>query len=102
MALVGNLLNVNRDIKTPSAKVKATAARTIPNNAELQLNFGTATWDNDNIWDPASPTIITIKTSGIYIVQAGIAGWSNANITGTRLFSYLCSWIFSRRFSACS
>jgi len=59
-------------IVPPSASVAA-ANQAIANGTNTDLTFGsTATWDTNTMFSSGSPTRITIKTTGIYIISTQV------------------------------
>lgn len=68
----------------PSARVARTAAQACASGAETLVSFDAVRWDTDNIWSAATPTRLTCRTPGKYLVTIGFALASNA--AGTRQF----------------
>lgn len=59
------------------------AQRTTPQNMPsgnwAEIVWDTEEADTDNMWDPVSPTLITIQASGIYMVTGGIVYTPSGN-----------------------
>ena len=68
--------------KLVSCCVTRTSNLSIPNGSETTITWTLERWDYDSMWASASPTRITLKSSGIYLIGANIV-WA-ANATGER------------------
>jgi len=72
-------------VAVPSCSIRSTNASSVADATDTYLSLGsgaTVEWDTDSMWNPATPDRVTIKTAGIYALDATIA-WS-ANTTGYR------------------
>jgi len=74
-------------ITTPTAKVHNTATQSIPSGGDIILNANTVDWDNNNWWDVGTPSRLTCRSSGLYLVVAEVS-WSSSS-TARRLFAKL-------------
>lgn len=68
-------------LNPPRAKIKATSAVSVPNNAVTSISADTTDFDSDTMADLANAQLV-VHTAGIYMVSAQIA-WT-ANATGYR------------------
>jgi hypothetical protein len=67
---------------TKGARVIATAAQTFGNAGGAPAGaraFGAEQFDNDNIWVVGSPTRLTCRTEGVYLIESTIVWVPNAN-----------------------
>ncbi|MEV5080334.1 hypothetical protein AB0K74_16390 [Streptomyces sp. NPDC056159] len=69
----------------PRAKITSAATQSVALTNEPYATFDTELYDNDGMWNPAAPTLLTIKTPGYYSV-VGTFGFAN-NATGYRRLS---------------
>lgn len=67
--------------------VRRTSAQNISSSTDTLISFSTSEFDNDNMWSLASPTIMTIRTAGLYIASAYIRYAFNS--TGKRVAAIL-------------
>ncbi len=66
----------------PRAELNKTTAQGIPRITSTLVSFAEIS-DNDNLFDPATPTRLTIRTPGVYLVT-GFVTWAG-NDNGSRL-----------------
>ena len=64
--------------KPPSCRVRKTATQTYlnPTTVSWDTDSGSGAHDTDGMWDAGSPTVITIQTTGLYLVTASIGASS--------------------------
>lgn len=62
-------------LNPPEAKVVQTAAQSIPNGTATAtpITWSSVVFDNDDMWDSSTPTILTIQTPGWYEVEWALA-----------------------------
>lgn len=65
----------------PSAFVYSTVNQSIPNSTATILTFDTEVFDNDNMYDPASNTRLTVRTAGKYLIIAHVVFDINSSYT---------------------
>jgi hypothetical protein len=53
----------------PCCAVRVTGTHSVPNSTEVQIPWDVADINNDAMWSASSPTILTINTAGVYLVQ---------------------------------
>jgi len=70
-------------IRTPTVAVENTSPTAVGFNTETPLVFGATIWNNNNFWDAGNPTVITIRSGGLYLIGANVQ-WE---INGTGLSS---------------
>jgi hypothetical protein len=78
--------NLNNHRVPPSCRVRKTGTQpyTNPVTVSFDTNAGSGAHDTDGMWDAGSPTVITIQTTGLYLVTAAItAGSPTANAITT-------------------
>jgi len=64
---------------TEGCRVKRTSTQTIPNNTITPIIFDTENYDTDNMWEGvSSPSRITIRTAGIYLITGQVHWLTNA------------------------
>ena len=72
------LENVNNYRVPPSCRVRKTGTQvfTNPTTISFDTDAGSGAHDTDGMWDAGSPTVITIQTTGLYLVTASISAGS--------------------------
>jgi hypothetical protein len=73
--------DVNNLIVPPVLRVRRATLQSIPNNADTFFTFTIEDFDNDGCFTASSDTV-TVQTTGVYYVSAGLSFASNA--TGYR------------------
>jgi hypothetical protein len=70
--------NVNNYRVPPSCRVRKTGTQafTNPTVISFDTDTGSGAHDTDGMWDAGSPTVITIQTTGLYLVTAYVAATS--------------------------
>jgi len=73
----------------PSVRVQKDAAQAIDSGVStlVPLTWETAIYDTDGFYNPATPDLITVPVSGVYVVSGGVR-WATNNL-GTR-FMAIC------------
>lgn len=66
----------------PGARVTRSTNQAVPSWALTAVSFTSAEWDTDAIFNIATPTRLTCKTSGVYLIQGSVQFAANA--TGPR------------------
>lgn len=74
--------NINNLIVPPSVRAYRSTTQSITNSAFNSISFDGDRWDSDSMWSNASPTRITINTTGVYLVGCSVY-WAT-NSTGIR------------------
>jgi hypothetical protein len=69
-------------VTVPSAKIRRSTNQSIPNSAATIVSLDTADHNTDTMYSGATPTRLTIKTPGLYLVSANVE-WA-ANAVGSR------------------
>lgn len=77
-----NLTGSIRQSTAIGAAVYRSAVQTIPTTTWTTLSFSAAYYNTDNTWAVASPTLLRVRTPGLYIVTAFLDYVPNA--TGVR------------------
>jgi hypothetical protein len=57
---------------TLGARLTRSTALAVPSFAVTAVTFTSAQWDTDNCFSPGSPTRLTCKTSGTYLIQGSL------------------------------
>ena len=65
--------NFNAIVSPPYAYVRATTATTVGGSAYANISFNTEVVDTDSMYTSASPTRLTIATSGLYLLTGGFS-----------------------------
>lgn len=63
----------------PAALAKRTTALAIPNGVETVVPFDTSSRDTDGMWAVAAPTRMTVKTPGLYRIDAFLHWQTNSS-----------------------
>lgn len=64
-------------LETPkAASVIATAPQNMTASTSIPMSFSTVEYDNDGMWNPATPTFLTVKTAGLYLIT-GFTSWAS-------------------------
>ncbi len=71
------------EAKVPAVRVRRNAAQAIAHNTNTAVSWDTEDYDTDNMWVAGSETRLTIRTPGIYMIQAGLV-WSDGGDTSYR------------------
>jgi hypothetical protein len=78
--------NLTNQRVPPSCRVRKTGSQvfTNPTTISFDTDAGSGAHDTDGMWDAGSPTVITIQTTGLYLVTCAIsAGSATANAITT-------------------
>jgi hypothetical protein len=70
-------------LNPPECEIRQNAAQSIPNNVTTAtaITFATAPRDNDQMWDGANPTYVTVKTPGWYEAEWAVSWATKADTT---------------------
>jgi len=85
---------VNNLIAPPSARVIRSSNLTSYTSISA-ITWSSAAFDTDGMFSAGSPTVLTVQTSGIYVITF------NAYVTGSPTFSYSLPKIFKNGTSIC-
>jgi len=72
VAMNGKLFNTYGAprIKTPTVNAKTTSQKTMTTNGFQTVNLDATNWNNNDFWNPAQPSILTVRSSGLYLCLA--------------------------------
>ena len=65
--------NFNAIVSPPYAYVRATTSTTLSSGGWTEISFNTEVADTDAMFTSGSPTRLTAKTAGLYIISGGFA-----------------------------
>jgi len=65
--------NLNGIVSPPYAYVRATTSTTLVSSGWTEISFNTEVVDTDTMYTSGSPTRLTAKTAGLYVISGGFA-----------------------------